>query len=173
MIFEFNQVLPSPPASPYPKHGYFTKELRSCYQNYFCHHCPPIKTPCRTTNHLSWGPVADLVGNSPTHHLWWEVSAPKNWNPFTGITDFKENVGKSTRGKSPSDWECERFPFPGLLFTEVTAGPQNPSSSRAPSVAFPHSKDFCRQEMFNSHYSSQEPQWISWKSCGIWFVVYT
>lgn len=127
-----------------------------------CHHHPPINTPCRgTTNQLSWLPVADLVGSFPTNHPWWEVSAPKNWKPFTGITQFESKR-----------WEKHKVEKPFRLgmwvrgsHSQVSAHwgdsrTSNPSSSRVPSVAFPHSKDFCKslahrgqQETFNSQYS--------------------
>lgn len=110
---------------------------------YLCHQYPPINTPCRrTTIQLFWLPAADLVGSFPINHPWWEVSAPKNWKPFTGITQFQRKcwekhkkeksfrlgMGEVPILRSPVHWDDSRT--------------SHPSTSRAPSEAFPHSKDF-------------------------------
>lgn len=67
-----------------------------------CLHYPPVKSPCRrTTNQLSWLPAADLVGNFPTNHPWWEVSALENWKPFTGITEFQRQRWEKQEMEKP------------------------------------------------------------------------
>lgn len=89
------------------------KELHSHYQNYLSLSPLSYKFPFRrTTNQLSWGPVADLVGNFPTHHLWWEVSAPKNWNPFTGITRFQRKCWEKQKREKPFRLGMWEVPIP-------------------------------------------------------------
>lgn len=97
---------------------------------YLCHHHPPINTPCRgTTNKLSWLPVADLVGSFPANHPWWEVSAPKNWKPFTGITQFESKRWEKHKVEKPFRLGMWEVPIPRSLLTEGTAGPQIPAAA--------------------------------------------
>lgn len=74
---------------------------------------PSYKNPCRrTTSQLSWLPVANLVGNFPTNHPWWEVSAPKNWKPFTGITQFQRKHWEKHKMEKPFRLGMWEVPIP-------------------------------------------------------------
>lgn len=118
------------PVSPYPKHGYFRKQLRSRYQNDLSLSPPSsYKYPMQENNKPTWLPVADLVGSFPTNHPWWEVSAATNWKPFIGITQFRRKCWEKHEMEKPFRLGMWELPIPRSLLTEVTAEPQIPAAA--------------------------------------------
>lgn len=130
-----------------------------------CHHYPPIKPPCRSTSsQLSWLPVADLVGNFPANHPWWEVSAPKNWKPFTGITQFPRK--RWEKHKMENSLRLGMWEVPGLHWGDSS------SSSRAPSFSgFSSSQRFLLTPAGNVQLSLLPPRAMISKLTALWHLI--